>query len=1008
MSVDFLFKLKRRYLFLFFALLAISILCLFCRYFVTKKVNENQEKLILNVKEEIGFPISFDRIKTSWFGFFLRISLENVTIYDSLAPIAFIKIDNIRLYPELRSLLFKRELQFNKVVVDGIKVTAEWRKETGFSLLGLNGESIATTIDYSTLMNLLSKHKLIMVKNGEISWQILGTPMKQLWNGTFQWMNTKPQQWLLTGGQEFFIKERSILPHTHYTLRGTTELDTLDWMLKEARFYAQCHFNAKENQIWQAVCEGNIKNLAMEDFAPFYPSQAIEEPWLKWLSYALPRGNIIQASFKVEGPVTHLQAQGEIAFNEVLFRYNPDWPAITEAEGFIKFKPEQITVNLGQGKVMNSVIKKAFATITPLSTFKNAIVSIEGNVAGRLEAGLLFLQRTPLQKKFASYLEPLEPRGFMDLDLKLTIPLEEKLPIEVAGKLGVQAAEVSIPATGFLLTALGGTLHFTEKNIKSSDLSATLDNIPIKITVQTPVVAKQPLLKVTASGSLSAPFLQKTFKFPILQKLQGQSLFTLTFKKPFSEHASSTEWGIASTLQGMSISLPGFLGKPAESTQATTLTATTDKQNTKRIALHIENLLDAKMLFQLQEKELQLTQGHIVLGSGNADWIEKKTLFINGEVENFKVAEWVDALEGVNFGHTWVAPNPEIHVLMDKLDIYGIQFDKVWLTSDFIASPGKWLVEGNLIKGEIAFNHLQDNSINIDLEYLKILKRNFLTPIKTNFLINHPKYALLFRCGNFQYEDAYFGEVSFKLHPSFYGYEIQDLLFETKNSELSGKGEWHLEYNNIYTVLYGEMTGINLGKTFSEWGYPSAILESSGYIKYQFKWPQHPFDFSMNSVQGTAEVKFDKGRMVGVNPGLGRIIGLLNVESIRRRLQLDFSDVLKKGFVFDSLNGEFDFSEGMASTKKLIIDSPSAKIKLNGNFDLKDKTVHLNMKVAPHMNVGIPIAAAIAAGPAVGAGVWILDKLTGSRINKITEHVYQVTGTWDAPNIQDLNETTRQ
>jgi uncharacterized protein YhdP len=195
---------------------------------------------------------------------------------------------------------------------------------------------------------------------------------------------------------------------------------------------------------------------------------------------------------------------------------------------------------------------------------------------------------------------------------------------------------------------------------------------------------------------------------------------------------------------------------------------------------------------------------------------------------------------------------------------------------------------------------------------------------------------------------------------------------------------------------------VDMGETLSRWDFPSAIRESSGVIQYQLRWPKHPFQFKLGLVDGGAELKFDKGRILGVNSGLGRIMSLLNLENIYRRLRLDFSDLVKKGFVFDTLKGNFRFDNGVAKTDKLSIDGPSAKITLGGIANMNTKAVNLEMAVLPHMGTGLPIAAAIAVGnPAVGAGLWIIDKLTGSKINKISEHHYHVTGTWDAPRIAE-------
>ena len=136
--------------------------------------------------------------------------------------------------------------------------------------------------------------------------------------------------------------------------------------------------------------------------------------------------------------------------------------------------------------------------------------------------------------------------------------------------------------------------------------------------------------------------------------------------------------------------------------------------------------------------------------------------------------------------------------------------------------------------------------------------------------------------------------------------------------------------------------------------------------------------------------------------GLGRILSLVNLDSITRRLRLNFNDVLKKGFTFDELAGHFTFSNGVATTDDTLISSSSTKIAIKGNTNLLNQKLDLRVIVMPHITA-LPIAAAIAVNPIAGAAAWAADKIFASQIQQIAQYWYSVTGTWSAPKVVPID-----
>lgn len=957
MSVKFLFKRKfntRRFfvgvsIILFFLALLVGAL-----YALSELVNRNREKVAATLQAEIGLPITFDRVKTSWFGLSIGMSIYHVTVFDPTKPIAFIKIGKIKLYPDLSALLMQHKLQFKKIILKGLKLKVGWNDHQSFSILGLGGESIPAVIDYSTFMALLSKQKSIFLEEAEIDWRGPTFTIKQKGSAEFKWIKDHTTDWVLAGEQQLQIREGEILPPTAFKLCAAPNVHAIYLTTEGKIFQSNCHAHVNQQQSWNMACEVEVNNVNLADVRRIYKAKKHDPALLQWFENSLLDGRITEATFKINGALNSLETEGNIAFKDVHFLYKPGWPTIDQMSGFVNVEKNSVIVQLQEGKILGSAIETASAIIEPIgNTAKSPSVHIEGALKSTLSAGALFLKQSPLQQSIGADIEALHPQGQMDLHLQLTIPLAEQNRIQVKGGILVKDGEVEVPETNLVLKQLSGDFHFTEHGIQDSHGNAYLNGEPLSLYINTiKNTANQDTLQVIASGLLSAQVLQTNFSYPWLDTLEGASLFTVTLQdllNPAEKH-HSVQWRITSDLQGMAINLPNFLlGKTANQQRFITLTIDRESAQKQKMALNIKDTLDAKWVMTVVDGQYQFKKGHVVFGGGTS----------------------------------------------------------LWQASDIAVAP-VWDVDGPFIQGSITLFSKEQDTIDIDLKRLILVKDVFSGKMFTMDLLEKNRFPIAFHCEDFIYSDSHFGEVSFKLLPSSYGYQIKNLLFETSESELSGTGEWHLGKTDSYTVLQGKLVTTNMGNLFEQWGYPSPIREGSGYIQYALNWPKHPFQFEMNILNGHAELKFDKGRILEVNPGLGRILGLLNIASIQRRLKLDFSDLLKKGFVFDTLHGDFNLQAGIASTHDLWIDGPAAKIELAGTANISRKVVDLNMTVIPHLGVGIPLVAAFAAGPAVGAGVWLLDKVTGSPMNKLNQHNYHVTGSWDAPAIQELGIHKKQ
>ena len=136
--------------------------------------------------------------------------------------------------------------------------------------------------------------------------------------------------------------------------------------------------------------------------------------------------------------------------------------------------------------------------------------------------------------------------------------------------------------------------------------------------------------------------------------------------------------------------------------------------------------------------------------------------------------------------------------------------------------------------------------------------------------------------------------------------------------------------------------------------------------------------------------------------GLGKLFSLFSLQTIPRRLKLDFSDLSNEGFSFDKCEGDFLLDHGVLRIKNATMDGPVAHATSYGEINLLQQWYALTVHVFPHVTSSLPVVAAIAGGPVVGVAAFMASKILTSSMQKVTETAYRVTGPWKDPVIEPI------
>jgi uncharacterized protein YhdP len=245
------------------------------------------------------------------------------------------------------------------------------------------------------------------------------------------------------------------------------------------------------------------------------------------------------------------------------------------------------------------------------------------------------------------------------------------------------------------------------------------------------------------------------------------------------------------------------------------------------------------------------------------------------------------------------------------------------------------------------------------------------------------------------------GRLTVVAEPADDGVTFSDLRLDGPLLRAEGKGRWTIDATDyVETVLDLNAHSEDLGRLLQTLDYYSDVQDAPADAQLELRWSGGPERFSLTRARGTLQLSLGPGRLLAVDPGVGRVLGLVNLSALTRRLSLDFTDLTDPGFGFDAMTGRIGLANGQARIDDLELKSSAADIRLRGTADLVRKTVDQTVWVTPKMGSGVAIAGAIAGGPLVGAAVLLADKVSGGGVDRVGRQEYRVSGPWEEPTIE--------
>lgn len=193
------------------------------------------------------------------------------------------------------------------------------------------------------------------------------------------------------------------------------------------------------------------------------------------------------------------------------------------------------------------------------------------------------------------------------------------------------------------------------------------------------------------------------------------------------------------------------------------------------------------------------------------------------------------------------------------------------------------------------------------------------------------------------------------------------------------------------------------GRTLDRLGFPGSFTGGEGRIGGTLSWQGLPWDPHYPTLEGRVDLSLGRGRFLKTEPGVAKLLSVLNLQSLPRRLSLDFSDIFLKGYSFDGLRGDARIANGVAKTDNFSMVGPQAVVGLRGSVDLVGETQDVLAEVVPNLDAGMAsIVYGALINPFVGLGSLVAQYALSEPLRRILTYRYAISGPWEDPKVVDI------
>ncbi len=763
---------------------------------------------------------------------------------------------------------------------------------------------------------------------------------------------------------------------------------------------------------------------------PTYVPQRRFKPKLNaWLNQAFRTGRVQAGQALYYGRFEdHPFTQGNGIFELRLdvagasLNYKEGWPAAEALDAQVVLRNGGLDIAAHDGRIFDSRVRKIRAAIANL---RNPELRLTGQAKGPTANLLRYLRESPLSQRFGRFVETTRAQGDSTLDLDLRMPLVKGARPQVNGDVTFQSSALEWSKLGLALTELEGPVRFSDRGLLCEGIQARLLDRPVRLDIATELSERRratSLTRVRALGSIDVATLKRHYPSPLLDYLKGETDWKLVLDIPGGVGVKDApiELQFESDLHGLAVNLPQPVGKTAPEQRPLIVQAQLTSEPNKGVRFHYDQRIHGDLLLASAGGRLRPERLAVRFGAGEVKSPSQPGVHLSGGLERFVLAPWLAIARGGS-GKQQIAGGQRaaplslatIDMRFGLFDAFAQKFSDTAVKLARQGSALKGRVDGPELKGTLRVPLGKDPLVPLEmnLDHLLLTRGKKQEPDEGQKSANamNPRAIppLRIMAKQLKFGAIDLGQMLLETARTPQGQRLEQLSLRSDAFEISAQGTWEVATGAQSCRLRIELGSNSLSKMLHRFNFASNIKKAKTKINTDIRWPGSLREFSLERMLGNLQIKIGKGRFLDLEPGVGRVFGLLSLETVLRRVSLDFSDLFRKGYSFDRIEGKFSLDGGNAYIHRLEMDAPSSQLNFTGRIGLVDQDYDQAVTVIPKVTASLPLAGAIAGGPtgaALVGALFIAQRVLGKEIDKMGKFQYTIAGPWDKPVITRLDK----
>ncbi|MBH2010073.1 MAG: TIGR02099 family protein [Xanthomonadaceae bacterium] len=780
---------------------------------------------------------------------------------------------------------------------------------------------------------------------------------------------------------------------------------------------------------------------------------------------AVLKGQVSDVKFKVSGPVEYLPfadpAQGDFQVSAKVknghFAYVPKalqppgaapWPALTELNGELLFSRASLDVKGASGKVAGLPglqLVKGEARIADLE--HQATVEVALDIKGALSDALGFVNTSPVGEMTERALASATAGGAADYRFRLRLPINDIDKSTVEGSVTLPGNDVKFVPEAPLLAQFKGVVNVTDQGFTVAGAQARLLGGDVRIDGGTRPLASAtgPRMSVAfrAQGTVTAEGLRQAKELGLASRVAAHASGSTAYTASILFRRGVPEVMVSSSLQGMALSLPAPLAKTAEAAlpvrfENALLPGSMEAGQAlqDQLSVSIGRVAAISYLRDLSGQEARVIRGSIGVGldAGEATPAPESGVGANINLARVDLDAWEKVLNDASGGvmaqaaaSSSTGPAAAMSYLPNVMAIRARELKVQGRSLNHVVVGASreglnWRANLNAAELDGYMEFRQPGAQGAGRVYARLSRLSLAASEASEVEAILDEQPASIPALDIVVEDL-------ELRGKKLGRVEIDAVNRGATAAEGGVREWRLnKFNVILPEAVLTATGnwaaalpagrrrsamnfrldiADSGELLKRLGMNGVIRRGKGTLEGQIDWMGSPLSLDYPSLSGEFHVNVASGQFMKADPGIAKLLGVLSLQSLPRRLTLDFRDVFSEGFAFDFVRGDVTIRQGVAHTNNLQMSGVNAAVLMEGRASIADETQNLKVVVVPEINAGTASLIATAINPVVGLGSFLAQMFLRRPLMEAATQEFQIDGSWYDPKITKIDRKAR-